>query len=160
MATADDIIEQLQLEPLPEEGGYFRRIFRHPDAVKGQALSSAIYYLMTAESFSAMHRIASTETFHFHAGDPAEMLQLHPDGSAKNIIIGNQLSTGQQPFVVVPKAVWQGTRIAPGGSHGYALLSVTVVPEFLWDAFELANRQELITQFPAYADSIRNFTCE
>ena len=31
---------------------------------------TAIYFLLTAESFSAMHKLASDEIYHFYVGDP------------------------------------------------------------------------------------------
>ena len=48
-----------------------------------RSLGTAIYYLMTPEAFSAMHRLATDEIFHFYLGDPVEMLQLDPDGTGK-----------------------------------------------------------------------------
>ena len=48
-------------------------------------VSTAIYYLLTPESFSSIHRVRSDEVFHFYAGDPVEMLQLRSDGVAATL---------------------------------------------------------------------------
>jgi uncharacterized protein len=76
MLKAEDVIAALQLQPLPLEGGYFRETYRSPDqlpagALHGRyrtdkAISTAIYYLLTAQSFSALHRLPADEIFHFY----------------------------------------------------------------------------------------------
>lgn len=35
-------------------------------------ISTAIYYYISDEEFSALHRLKSDEIFHFYAGDPVE----------------------------------------------------------------------------------------
>jgi predicted cupin superfamily sugar epimerase len=94
--NAEEIIKFLRLQPHPKEGGFFRETYRSvdpfsnlPNRYRGQrSASTAIYYLLTPDSFSAMHRLASDEIFHFYKGDAVEMLQLFPDGQGKH---GNRL---------------------------------------------------------------------
>src|SRR5678815_691064 len=93
-----EIIELLRLEPLPQEGGYYKETYRASDALNPQDLprgfysprnlSTAIYYFLTSETFSAFHRLKSDEIFHFYLGDPVRMYQLHHDGSSREIILG------------------------------------------------------------------------
>ena len=104
MLTAREIIERLQLVPLTIEGGYFRETYRSPLTLPAAALpgeyggdrnvSTAIYYLLTPETFSAIHRVKSDEVFHFYAGDAVEMLQLWPDGTGRTVTISNDLAAG------------------------------------------------------------------
>ncbi|MGZ3733405.1 MAG: cupin domain-containing protein, partial [Bdellovibrionota bacterium] len=54
--TAVEICRLLQLEPLQPEGGFFRQTFKDANMVGSRAASTCIYYLLTAESFSAFHR--------------------------------------------------------------------------------------------------------
>jgi predicted cupin superfamily sugar epimerase len=83
-----------------------------PSRYKGVRLfGTAIYYLLTPETFSAMHRLPSDEIFHFYIGDPVEMLQLWPDGSIRVLILGSDILNGMQPQVVVPRGVWQGAKL-------------------------------------------------
>lgn len=156
------IIAQLQLEPLPEEGGYFRRLYTGDltELADGRVrpLRTVIYYLMTRADFSALHRLASTETFHFHAGDAMEMFQLSPGGSGQWLKLGAAAAAGEAPCVEVPAGVWQGSRLAESGTHGYALLSTVVCPGFEWEDFTLGNRDELTSAFPAWAEAIRELT--
>ena len=141
------IIARLRLEPHPKEGGWFRETYRAAETLAPSALPSryrarravatAIYYLLTPTSFSALHRLASDEVFHFYMGDPAEMLLLHPDESGQVVTLGPDVLQGMHPQVVVPRGVWQGARLRPGGS--FALLGTTVAPGFDFAGFELAH---------------------
>lgn len=171
MPTAREIIERLQLVPLTIEGGYFRETYRAPLTLPAGTLpteyagertaSTCIYYLLTPEAFSAIHRVRSDEIFHFYAGDPVEMLQLWPSedasrGETKVVTIHNELATGHEPQVVVPAGVWQGCRLMPGGE--WALLGCTVAPGFDYADFELGRRSELIAAYPQFEKLITALT--
>ena len=43
------------------------------------------------------------------------MLQLFPDGSGREVLIGTDILAGQQPQVIVPPGVWQGISPRAGG---------------------------------------------
>lgn len=148
--SAEKIIEALGLEPHPE-GGFFRETYRHERAVGDRSLCTAIYYLVTAESPSRMHRVASDEIWHFYAGDELEMLQLGND-RAQAIAIGSDVAAGQRPQVVVPAGVWQGARVKPGGR--YALVGATVSPGFDYRDFEIGDREDLVAKYPQRASLI------
>lgn len=164
--TAEEIIELLKLEPLPGEGGFFRETYRSSDKLEQQGLpqrfsedrsaSTAIYYLLTPESFSAMHRIHIDEVFHFYLGDPVEMLQIFPDKTAKTVIMGNDLAKGQQPQVVVAANVWQGSRLVDGGQ--FALLGTTVAPGFEFKDMQTEGYEKLAGEFPAVKNKLKKFT--
>ncbi len=160
------IIDALGLEPLPQEGGYFRRTYES-DAwietgsagsagVSRRRIATAIYYLITPDEFSAMHRLASDEIFHFYLGDPVEMLKLYPDGSGEIATIGVDIARGMSPQVVVPRGVWQGSRLVPGGR--FALLGTTVAPGFEYEDYEHGNREALKRRYPAFQAMIESLT--
>lgn len=142
--TADQIKELLGLEEHPCEGGYFRQTWKSEEEIPlaalparysgGRAAGTAIYYLLEPLTFSEMHRLISDEVFHFYYGDPVEMLQLWPDGSSRVVRLGSDLASGVLPQLVVPKGVWQGSRLAPGGS--VALIGCTVSPGFDYADYE------------------------
>jgi len=164
---AQDVIEMLQLQPLPGEGGYFAEIYRSsenldvlPSRYRGEKRSfgTAIYYLVTPDSFSSLHRLRSDEIFHFYLGDCVEMLQLFPDGSGTIVRIGSDLSAGLRPQVVVPRDTWQGTRLATGGE--FALLGTTVAPGFEFSDFEAGSRSDLLQSYPEFAEHIQALTRE
>lgn len=165
MLTAQQVIDRLQLLPHPE-GGYFRETYRAslrhmehalPSEYGGErSAATAIYYLLTPDTFSALHRVKSDELFHFYAGDPVEMLQLSPDGNAKTLLIGSDLAHDLSPQVVVPGGVWQGCRLVAGGR--WALLGCTVSPGFDFADFEIALRSALLAEWPDQAEIITALT--
>jgi uncharacterized protein len=158
--TADQIKSLLHLEPHPVEGGWFRRTYTSAGNVelpRGlRAQGTAIYYLLETGGFSEMHVLASDETFHFYLGDPAEMLQLLPDGSSAVFTLGPDLAAGQHVQLVVPAGVWQGTRLIAGGE--VALLGCTVTPGFDFADYRNASAQELIAKWPGEAERISKLT--
>lgn len=166
MPTADDLIRALDLQPHPMEGGYFRETYRCADAhapgslpapfAGPRSLSTAIYYLLTPRTFSAMHRLPGDELFHFYFGSVVRMLQLWPDGSARTVMIGSDVLRGQQPQVIVPGGVWQGCCLEPGGE--VALLGTTMAPGFDYQDYETGRRDQLVSQYPEQAEMIRRLT--
>jgi hypothetical protein len=164
--TADEIKALLGLEPHALEGGWFAETYRAreslppgvpgPDRAGVRSLATAIYYLLTPETFSALHRLRSDEIFHFYLGDPVEMLQLAPDGSGRVVVLGADLATGTRPQVLVPRGTWQGTRLAAGGA--LALLGTTVSPGFEAEDYEHGRRADLMAAYPAWAQSILRLT--
>jgi predicted cupin superfamily sugar epimerase len=164
VTNADEIIKLLQLQPHPKEGGYFRETYRSadlffdlPSRYRGKrSASTAIYYLLTPETFSAMHRLASDEVFHFYMGSPVEMLQLFPDGQGRIVTLGSDLKAGRLPQIMVLAGVWQGSRLVAGGS--FALMGTTVAPGFDFADYESGEREKLIEQYPQFAKMIRELT--
>lgn len=164
--TANEIKELLNLQPHPEEGGFYVETYRstdeiHPDALPNRyagkrMFGTGIYYLLTPDTFSAMHRLQSDEIFHFYLGDPVEMLRLHPDGSGEIVRLGTDLQRGEKPQVVVPRRVWQGSLLAPGGE--FALLGATVAPGFEFEDYEGGTQEDLCGRYPDFADRIAALT--
>jgi uncharacterized protein len=169
MPNARDVIAALGLQPHPIEGGFFRETYRSSGMIPATALpagyhdgrersiGTAIYYLLTADTFSELHRLPTEEVFHFYLGAPVRMLQIFPDGQAREVAIGNDILAGQQPQVVVPAGVWQGSRIEAGG-YDFALLGATVTPGFDYADYEQGKRSDLIGRFPDQSERIRQLT--
>ena len=165
MLTAEQIRELLQMRPHPIEGGYFAETYRSGPTVPqnllpgypgDRALSTAIYYLLTPETFSAMHAVRGDEMFHFYLGDAVEMLQLKPDGTGEVILLGQDIAAGMRLQHTVPGGVWQGSRLRQGGK--YALLGTTMAPGFEYADYETGQRRELTAQYPEFSQLIGSLT--
>lgn len=164
--TPEQLIEKLGLQPHPEEGGFFRETWRSSEVIPPESVpvrytgartfGTCIYYLLTPDTFSAMHRLESDEVFHFYLGDMVEMLNLNGDGSGSRILLGSDILAGQYVQAVVPRGVWQGCRLVDGGS--FALMGTTVAPGFEFSDYEHGRRAELIAGWPEYADIINKLT--
>jgi hypothetical protein len=154
-AEIDGMIATLAMRPHPE-GGFFAETYRSARSAGGRSLSTAIYFLLTAENPSRMHRVASDEIWHFYRGDALEMLQIDAGGSSSVVTIGPNVASGQRPQVLVPAGVWQGVRVAPGGR--YALTGATVTPGFDFADFEMGHRDALRALCPLRAALIDELT--
>jgi uncharacterized protein len=152
------VVATLGLAPHPE-GGFFRETFRAPLGVaapQGQrAASTAIYFLLPAGTFSALHRVRSDEVWHHYDGDPIELYTLHENGRHEVVRLGHDLARGERPQAVVPAGVWQAA--LPVGSR-FALCGCTVAPGFDFADFEMPARAELIERFPEVRELIEQLT--
>jgi predicted cupin superfamily sugar epimerase len=164
--TAERVREILKLRPLPVEGGYFAESYQSEEILSGEALpagfsgtrriGTAIYYMLTPDSFSAIHRLRGDEIYHFYLGDPVEMLLLKPGGGGEAVLLGQDISAGMRLQHAVAGGVWQGSRLTPGGK--FALLGTTMAPGFDPADYEVGQRAELSAEFPAYAPLIALLT--
>jgi len=145
--TPEQIVDLLELEPLSHEGGMFRRVW-HND------YGSAIYFLLRPGDFSALHRLSGPELWHFYAGAPALLLLLHPDGSIERHFLGADLLAGHRPLAPVEAGVWMGAET----TGEWTLLGTTMAPPYDPEGFELADRDELVPDYPAAADDIERLT--
>lgn len=166
MIDAQIIIELLDLQPLPEEGGYYKETYRSDESIakdhlparykSDKSYGTAVYYLLTEDNPSLMHRVNSDETLHFYLGDTVEMIMLLPDTTGKIITIGNKILNNCQLQVTVPRHCWQGIMLKPGGS--FALMGTTVYPGFDFEDFELGSRDVLLIQYPKFREQIIKLT--
>ena len=172
--TADEVKRLLYLRPHPREGGWFVRTYQANETISPENFSdgrykeprhtgTAIYYLLEPDTFSEMHVLASDEIFHHYAGDAVEMLQLHPDNRTRRVVIGRNLRAGERPQVVVPRGVWQGSRLLRSAQDsddacGWALLGCTVSPGFEFADYRTAPRVDLVMEWPGEAGLITALT--
>ena len=154
----------LNLQPHPKEDGYFIESYRSLERFSWESLparyhgarshATAIYFLLKKGGFSELHRLRSDEIFHFYFGAPVELLLLSAEGKGELLKLGNQLENGERPQLVIPRGCWQGLR----ATGEYSLLGTTVAPGFEYSDYESGDREELIRQYPAYADLIRQLS--
>ncbi len=160
--NVEELKRHLGLEPLPIEGGYYTQTYRSDIDLPERALperfggarrvSTAIYFLLTPDTFSALHRLPGDEVYHFYLGDPVELLVLAPDGRGEVVRLGQDLEAGMCVQTVVPGGCWQGSHLAEGGE--YALLGTTMAPGFEWQDFEAGDGGALGAQYPDFRDRI------
>ena len=74
--------------------------------------------------------------------------------------MGKDLAGGQRPQLVVPKGIWQGSRLleVAGDQNQWALLGCTVHPGFEYADYETGFRDELLSGWPAAEVMIRALT--
>jgi predicted cupin superfamily sugar epimerase len=153
--SAEEIIAAYDLEPLEGEGGYFRQTWIRKGEDPASPVGTAILYLVTPASFSALHRLANDEIFHFYLGDPCEAVAVDSSGDLTATVLGQDITAGMQVQHIVPAETWQGTRLVDGGE--WALFGTTMAPGFHTSGFELATYSDLEQFAPAVAEAVRAF---
>jgi predicted cupin superfamily sugar epimerase len=158
----DRLIRRYDLQPHPE-GGFFRETYRSAMTVlAGEArlqrcASTAICYLLPSGSYSAWHRIASDELWHFHAGDPLDIHVLAAGGGLRTHRLGNPLEAPDVDFqAMVPAGCWFAAEVVAGGA--FAFVGCTVAPGFEFSEFELADAAELTKSHPEHDAIIRRLS--
>lgn len=129
---AAELIRELQLIAHPE-GGYYRRLFTSAQLLAdGRAASSAILFLLPAGAVSRWHRVDADELWHFHEGDPLQLLSA-PVAQQVQVERLGPVAGGQLPQRVVPAHAWQAAR----SLGAFSLVGCTVAPEFRFEGFRL-----------------------
>lgn len=153
---AQRLIGELRLQPHPE-GGWYRETHRSVERVttaRGTTRSActAVLYLLVSGTYSAFHRIASDETWHFYRGDPIVLDIIHADAKHERRLVG----LGD----VLQTTVAGGAHFAAhvDAPDGYALAGCSVAPGFEFADFQLASRAMLLAAYPQHAPLIARYT--
>jgi predicted cupin superfamily sugar epimerase len=165
MPDADYWINKLQLTP-HVEGGAFTRTYcsgliisqnQLPATFHGsRPVSTAIYFLLKKDQFSAMHRIASDELWHFYYGDPLIVYQIDATGNLTEHLLGNNPENNEHFQCVIKAGSWFGSKTKEGGN--YSLAGCTVAPGFDFADFELGEREYLLKLYPQHTAIIHLLT--
>ena len=158
-------IQHLQLTS-HVEGGAFREVYRSELVISQRALpvffqgnrniSTSIYFLLASGQFSAFHRIASDELWHFYFGDPLLIYEISHSGDMIIHQLGPNIEKGESFQTVVRAGSWFAS--IPAADSEYALVGCTVSPGFDFTEFELADRAALMKQYPEHAVLIESLT--
>jgi uncharacterized protein len=157
--SAQDWISHLGLERHPE-GGYYRPTYKSdllipkavlpPTFAGDRVASTAIYFLLSGHDFSALHRIAADEVWHFYTGSTLIVSIIDPEGNYSELRMG-EIFQG-----VVKAGCWFGARLED--SSGFALVGCTVSPGFEFEDFEMARRADLLKSYPQHRKVIEQLT--
>ena len=150
------------------EGGAFKEIYRSPLIIPETVLpkefkgnrnaSTAIYFLLKHGQFSALHKIAADELWHFYDGDALCIYEITSEGELIKHLLGKNLEKGESFTCVIKAGSWFGSRCEV--ENGFSLVGCTVAPGFDFEDFVLAKREELLKEFPLFSNLIEELTYE
>jgi len=160
-------IKKLRLEAHPE-GGYYRQSYKAelilekgslpPEFTGARAVSTAIYFLLSGEDFSAFHRLRSDEVWHFYVGATLVVHVIDEEGRYSEILLGNDPEAGEVLQAVMKAGCWFASRVRDGKL--FTLVGCTVAPGFEFEDFEMAKREELVRDYPRHREVIERLTRE
>jgi predicted cupin superfamily sugar epimerase len=146
-ARALELLRTLGMRKHPE-GGHYVELYRSAGRVQPlnraveRAALTTIYFLLAAGEYSRWHRVLSDEVWHYHEGDPIELIRFD-DRQLQRMRLG-PVAHEQRPVIVVPAGSWQAAR----SLGAYTLGGCTVGPGFDFADFSLA------VDFPEVAERI------
>ncbi len=166
-AAAKAIIDHYHMQNIPHEGPWFLQTFKSDDVIEGALAErykgkrwayTAIYAVFTRSDFSAMHRLATDELWHFYGGSPAQILLLYPDGHGEARIWGSNVLKGEEPQILVPRGTWMGVQPIGDPAAAYSFGANTLSPGFEYADYEPGYRDELTALYPKFAAQIAELT--
>ncbi len=145
---------KLQAHP---EGGWYRETYRSTERVTTshgtlRSAMTSIYFLLSAGAFSAFHRLASDETWHFYRGDPVTIEIIEASGAhAARVLGANEM---------LQTTIAAGAHFAAhvDANDGYALVGCDVAPGFEFADFHLTTRSMLTAAYPHLGPLIARYT--
>lgn len=136
------LIQQLDLQTHPE-GGFYKEVYRSAQLVNSPANQQArnavtsIYFLLLKGQISRFHKVLHDETWHFYAGDPLRLIDLH--SQCEEHILGEKTQVQYQYTITANH--WQAAET----TGEYSLMGCTVAPGFDFEDFSfLADNPEII----------------
>lgn len=155
--TSKYYIDKFSLMPHPE-GGYFKEVYRSDEFIPMDALDqryagqrdicTSIYFLLEGDNFSAFHKIKSDEIWHHYDGSTVMIHIISPEGIYSKVQLGKE----DNLQYTIKSGNWFAGEVLDKNS--FVLLGCTVAPGFDFSDFEIANRAELIKQFPEHQEII------
>jgi predicted cupin superfamily sugar epimerase/mannose-6-phosphate isomerase-like protein (cupin superfamily) len=167
--VAGRLIAHFKMRRIPEEGAWYAVTYTSEDVLDGgllppryaghpHAAGGAIVALVTAQDFSAMHRLQTDEVWHFYSGAPLRLLLLYPDGTGGTVTLGPNVLGGELAQFPVPKGVWQGAAPLAETAGAFSFVGTQMAPAFDPGDFEIGYRDQLQRRYPAFAADIRRLT--
>lgn len=158
----EEVIARLQLEP-HVEGGFFRRTYQSEFEIQvnrqSRSVNTAIYYLLDSDDFSCWHRLKADEIWHYYGGSCLIVYQLDSHGNLITTTLGNLLDCPDAvPQCIIPAGNWFAAAVASPKS--FCLLGCTVAPGFVYDDFEVGDKDEMLKCYPQHENIILRFIRE
>jgi predicted cupin superfamily sugar epimerase len=153
--SAASLIIQMDLQPHPE-GGYYKEVYRsdnivlRPSSPEQKQACTSIYYLLEGSDYSGFHRLLSDELWYFHKGSALHIHVIDQDGAYAVHELSDTASGNLS--VVIKAGQWFASEIP--SKSGFVLVSCAVAPGFDFTEFEMAKKEELITQHPSHSEVI------
>ncbi|GAA4741873.1 cupin domain-containing protein [Amnibacterium soli] len=145
MRTAQQWIDELGLQPLPGESGWWAPASASETAVRAGERElpafTAIHYLLdAARPVNVWHRLEPDDTHVLVDGGPVEYVILTDGRPPQRLVLGRDVAAGQTPVVTAPAGSWKGLRLLDPA--GFALMATVVTPGWTEDRVRIGLPEE------------------
>lgn len=141
--TPQAVIDRLGLEPLPHEGGFFKKVYTSAPINNQRAAGTSIYYLVTQQNFSKWHALDCDEIYHFYQGAPL-VLWLYDKNGLSSVELGKDLNFQY----TVPAGTWQASLPHPSGE--YSLVGTNCFPGYQQEGFSMPDSSQIAAWLAAH----------
>jgi predicted cupin superfamily sugar epimerase len=158
-----EIISKYNLEKHPE-GGYYKETFRSDvflntdtDEVlnsKNRCCSTHIYYCVPFNELSKLHRIKSSETWHFYFGEPFKLYYFDDNLNIFSVELGNE-NQDQTILFTIDKNTWFCGE--PIRNTSYSFMGCSVSPGFEFEDLEWPDEALKLLLIEKYGTFINKF---
>ncbi len=121
-----------------------------------RSFGTAIYYLLTGEEVSRLHRLKADEVWHLYSGGPLTLHLLDEATGCRFLQLGDRTPAGPVFQATVPAGCWFGASLPVVDS--FALTGCTLAPGYDQVDFELGDRAHLLELFSDQEKIIRRLT--
>ena len=152
--TKDALINGLQLERHPLEGGYYRRTYESQLMLEREGgsrkLMTSIYYMLTNDSpVGCLHRNQSDILHFYHSGLSIRYLIVSPAGEVTERVLGPNITKGETPQLLVKGGDWKAAELSSATSSAtFGLLSEAVCPGFEYADNEIGTKEVIAELYP------------
>jgi predicted cupin superfamily sugar epimerase len=130
--------------------------FHSPEHGERAAFTS-ILFLLEAPQVSRFHRIDAEELWNWHAGSPLDVQVLTQAGTGGQRTTHHLGPSADECFqTVVPAGCWFAAEVA--SPESWSLVGCVVAPGFEFRRFEMADRKELLANYPLEAETVLRLT--
>lgn len=154
----EQLIQHFDLSPLPEEGGFFKKVYQAKDTLKLERglrhAGDTIMFLITKDQFSGLHKLLCDEFWHFYAGDPVQQI-IFNESEIQERELGNKDFAKHSPQSLVPANYWQATKLIEGGE--WALLGTSAFPAYDHADFTMGDALALTSLHPNMKEVIQKY---
>jgi predicted cupin superfamily sugar epimerase len=165
----DELIKQLNLLPLSEEGGFVKETYRSSQSFgqgnQSRSLLTTIHYLVSEDTGGRnyLHKNKSDHILFFHCGWPLEYTIISPEKEIKKIVLGPDPNKGDVFQCVVVGGHFAAARLITERTEcesfpneiPFALTSEAVAPGFEYKDRYCCNRKDVEQLFPELSDKLR-----
>lgn len=138
--------------------------FDHPDGpykfveTHREAHFTSGHWLFLPGSFSSFHKVTNNEELWLIHFGKVLVHVLDPNNGYQILRLGTDVGIGERPVVSVPVNCWQAAEIAEGTPFAFG--TNVCAPPFSYDEFAIAQREDLLRDYPDHKDLIIRLTLE
>ncbi len=140
-----DVLNLVNLNTVTDEDGYFKEFVKVIDQ-EGTITETEIFYLLKDKQVSCLHKLKTTETWYWLAGNPL-FLFIFSENQVFEIILN-----ADNPTYTISENTLFGAKIVSNNDGNFSWVTCKCTPGFVSEFYQNPSPNELNTLFKTYPD--------